>query len=67
MIINKGKLDWKEMKKNKIDIDQLQHLLRSKDIFSLKDIEYAILENIGGISDLPEIRGRSTNSARFKY
>jgi len=52
MIINKGKLDWKAMKKNQIDIDQLQQLLRFKDVFSLQDVEYAILENNGGGSVL---------------
>ncbi len=52
MIINEGKLDWNEMKKNQLDVDQLQQLLRSKDIFSLQDVEYAILETNGGISVL---------------
>ena len=52
MIINNGNLDWKEMKKNKIDIDQLKQLLRFKDIFSIQDVDYAILENNGGISVL---------------
>lgn len=52
MVINKGNLDWKEMKKNQIDIDQLQQLLRLKGVFSLQDVEYAILENNGDISVL---------------
>ncbi|MCQ6274883.1 DUF421 domain-containing protein [Bacillus sp. V3B] len=52
MIINQGKLDWKAMKKNQIDVDQLQELLRFKDVFSLQDVEYAILENNGGVSVL---------------
>ena len=52
MIIKNGNLDWKEMKKNKIDIDQLKQLLRFKDNFSIHDVNYAILENNGGISVL---------------
>lgn len=52
LIINKGKLDWREMKRNHLDLDQLQQLLRSKDVFSLKDVEYAILENNGAVSVL---------------
>lgn len=52
MLIDKGKLDWTAMKKNQIDIDQLQQLLRFKDVFSLQDVEYAILENNGGVSVL---------------
>lgn len=52
VIINKGKLVWKEMKKNRLDIDQLLQLLRTKNIFSLQEVEYAILENNGGLSIL---------------
>ncbi|MDQ0229985.1 YetF domain-containing protein [Metabacillus malikii] len=50
MIINDGKLDWRELKKNQLDVDQLQQLLRSKDVFSLKEVKYAILETNGSIS-----------------
>ncbi|WP_263862429.1 DUF421 domain-containing protein [Peribacillus tepidiphilus] len=38
------------MKKNHLDINQLQHLLRSKDVFSIRECEYAILETDGTIS-----------------
>lgn len=51
-IIHEGKLDWNELKKNHLDINQLQQLLRSKDVFSLRDVEYAILEPNGSISIL---------------
>ncbi|SHR52603.1 Protein of uncharacterised function (DUF421) [Mycobacteroides abscessus subsp. abscessus] len=51
-IIHEGKLDWKELKRNHLDINQLQQLLRSKDVFSLRDVEYAILEPNGSISIL---------------
>lgn len=54
IIINQGRLDWNEMKKNHLDINQLHQLLRSKDVFSLQDVEYAILENDGSISVLPK-------------
>ena len=57
IIINHGKIDMKEMKKNRLDIDQLQQLLRSKDIFSLQDVTYAIYENNGELNILqkPEL------------
>lgn len=51
-IIKEGKLDWKELKKNHLDINQLQQLLRSKDIFSLREVEFAVLEPNGSISVL---------------
>lgn len=52
IIIHKGKLDWKQMKRNHLDIDQLQQLLRDKGVFSLQEVEFAILENNGAISVL---------------
>jgi len=57
IVIKQGKIDMKEMKKNHLDIDQLQQLLRSKDIFSLQDVVYAIYENNGELNVLrkPEI------------
>ena len=52
MIIRKGRLDWAELKGNRLDIDQLQQLLRAKGVFSVQEVEYAILENNGSISVL---------------
>lgn len=52
MVIYKGKINWSELKKNRLDIDQVKQLLRSKDVFSLQDVEYAIFENNGSISVL---------------
>jgi len=40
------------MKKNNLDIDQLQHLLRVKDVFTLQEVEFAILEANGELSVL---------------
>jgi uncharacterized membrane protein YcaP (DUF421 family) len=50
IVIQKGKIDYKQLKKNHLDINQLQHLLRSKDVFSIRECEYAILETDGTIS-----------------
>jgi len=52
IIIHKGKIIKEHLKKNKLDINQLQHLLRSKDVFSIREAEYAILETDGSISVL---------------
>lgn len=51
-IIHKGKLIYEEMRKNKIDIDELQHMLRAKDVFSIQEVEYAIIESNGEVSVL---------------
>ncbi|MFT4412423.1 DUF421 domain-containing protein [Fredinandcohnia humi] len=52
IVIHKGKIIREHLRKNKLDINQLQHLLRSKGIFSIREAEYAILETDGSISVL---------------
>ncbi|WP_207653854.1 DUF421 domain-containing protein [Tepidibacter mesophilus] len=52
IIIRNGQIDFKELKKEKLDINELQSLLRAKDIFSIREIQYAILETNGAISVL---------------
>ncbi|WP_246938552.1 YetF domain-containing protein [Bacillus pinisoli] len=52
LIIKKGKIIYEELKKNKLDLNQLQDLLRKKDVFSIKEVEYAILEIDGTVSVL---------------
>lgn len=54
IVIRKGELQREAMRKGKLDIHQLLHLLRSKDIFSINEVEYAILERDGSISVLPK-------------
>lgn len=52
IVIRQGKIDYKVLKKAHLDINQLQHLLRAKGIFSIRECEYAILETDGAISVL---------------
>lgn len=52
IIIHKGELIYEEMRKNRIDIGELQHLLRVKDVFAIQEVEYAILETNGDVSVL---------------
>jgi len=52
IVIRKGKIDYVALKKTRLDINQLQHLLRSREIFSIRECEYAILETDGSISVL---------------
>ncbi len=52
IVIRKGKIDYGMLKKAHLDINQLQHLLRSRGIFSVRECEYAILETDGSISVL---------------
>ncbi|MYL44215.1 DUF421 domain-containing protein [Virgibacillus halodenitrificans] len=52
IVIYQGKLIRDTMKKNNLDINQLQNMLRSKDTFSIREVEYALLETDGTVSVL---------------
>lgn len=52
IVVHKGELIREAMKKNKLDVNQLQHLLRQKNAFSLQEVEYGILETDGTLSVL---------------
>ncbi len=52
IVINKGEINFKELKKNRMDLNELQSLLRQKGVFSFKEVEYAILESNGSVSVL---------------
>ncbi|NBJ70908.1 DUF421 domain-containing protein [Roseburia sp. 1XD42-34] len=49
-VIYRGKLIRDVMKKNNLDINQLHSLLRAKDVFSLKEVEFAFMETNGTVS-----------------
>ncbi|OIJ12882.1 hypothetical protein BKP35_09960 [Anaerobacillus arseniciselenatis] len=52
VVIRNGKIDREQLKKNKLDLNQLQHLLRDKEVFSMREVEYAILEANGTVNVL---------------
>ncbi len=52
IIIRDGKIDRKELKKNRMNLNQLLSLLRQSETFSIREVAYAILETNGSISIL---------------
>ena len=50
ILIYRGRIDEQAMKKERFTITELQEKLRSKDVFSLTEVEYAILETNGDIT-----------------
>jgi len=52
IIIQEGKILRESLKKCKLDINQLQHLIRAKGVFSIRELEYAVLETDGTVSIL---------------
>jgi uncharacterized membrane protein YcaP (DUF421 family) len=52
IVIHQGKICYSELKKHRLDLSELQHMLRAKDAFSVSEVEYAILETDGSLSIL---------------
>jgi len=52
IIIRNGQIDFEVIKKEKLDVNELLSILRQKDAFSIREIEFAILEQSGNISVL---------------
>lgn len=69
IVIRKGKIEYGQLKKNHLDLNQLQELLRAKDIFSLRQCEYAFLETNGTITALkkPEYTTPTIEDLQLKY
>lgn len=56
VLINKGKIDQKELLKNRISNEELISELRLKNITDLNCVEYAILEQNGLLSVIPKAK-----------
>ena len=54
VIINKGKLNFKEMVRQRYTLDDLVGQLREQGIQSIEQVEYAVLENNGKLSVFEE-------------
>lgn len=54
VIIYEGKIEYKNLKKSRLDINDLLVLCRNKNFFNLDDIEYALFETNGQISIIPK-------------
>lgn len=52
IIIRDGQIDKKQMKRNKLNLNQLLNLLRQNNVFSISEVKYAILEMNGFLSVL---------------
>ena len=60
ILVYRGKIDEKVLKKEKITINELQERLRGNNIFSMVDVEYAILETSGQLTVIPKPEKRGT-------
>ena len=50
LLIYRGKIDEKVLRRERITINELQERLRGENVFNLSDVEYAILETNGEVT-----------------
>ncbi|MEC0258516.1 DUF421 domain-containing protein [Paenibacillus lautus] len=63
VLVSRGRLHRKEMARLRYNLDDLMQQLRGKDIDSLADVEFAILETSGQLTVIPKDTGNSSNSS----
>ncbi len=61
ILINKGKIVQMEVRRLRINMNDLLEQLRSKDYPNVSDVEYAILETNGQLSIIPKADKRQVN------
>lgn len=68
ILIYRGKIDEKKLKKERYTVNELQERLRGKDVFNIGDVEYAILETSGEINVIlkPEKRNPTLEDMNIK-
>lgn len=54
VLIEKGKLNIKELKENYLDMEQLRAILRQHNCYSIHEVYYAILEINGSLTVIPK-------------
>ena len=67
ILINKGEVDYKELKRERVSINELLEQLRIQGYFNIKYIQYATLETDGSLSVVPTPNYNSTPSKEYKH
>lgn len=65
ILIFRGKIDEKVLKKERFTINELEERLRDNNIFNIGDVEYAILETSGQVTVIPKPNKRATMPEDF--
>lgn len=58
ILIENGRINYKELQNQRINLNDLLELLRAKDIFNVADVEFAILETGGQLNVIPKSQKR---------
>ena len=65
LLIFRGRIDQKVLKKERFTINELEERLRDNNIFNIGDVEYAILETSGQVTVIPKPNKRPTTPEDF--
>ena len=65
LLIFRGKIDQKVLKKERFTINELEERLRNNNIFNIGDVEYAILETSGQVTVIPKPNKRPVTPEDF--
>ena len=63
LLIFRGKIDQKILKKERFTINELEERLRDNNIFNIGDVEYAILETSGQVTVIPKPNKKTVTPA----
>ncbi len=64
-LIKNGMVDREELRKNRMNINQLQSLLRQSETFSIREVAFCYLEANGSISILKKTKYQKTTQENF--
>lgn len=65
MVIRNGQIDYEQLKKNRMNINQLQSLLRQSETFSIREVAFAFIEPNGSMSILKKTPYQKTTQEDF--
>ncbi len=65
ILIYRGKIDEKALKKERFTLNELQERLRGNNVVNLGDVEYAILETSGQVTVIQKPNKRTTTPEDF--
>lgn len=66
LLVEKGKINEQALEKERFDLSELQEKLREKDVFSMLDVDYVILETNGEISVILKPEKQNPNKTDLK-
>ncbi|UUZ85362.1 DUF421 domain-containing protein [Paenibacillus sp. P26] len=63
VIIRNGQIDYRALRRNNLDFDQLHTLLREQNVFTIREVDFAIFETNGSISVMKKCAAEAVTRA----